>query len=335
MREVSVRGESSESAAFLRHVGEYPYLAPTCFLHPRKSKSKMSAAAAAVRAAAAPTRGLRPIPKVRKLVHDRRGLPIPHLDIVVRDTHLSRLGEHYHNTLVDDLLYLTYKHESGPRPPPRGIRLMYDPEDPYVKLRHNPPVGGSQVSRKLAPPTTPENVIRLERIQLHIMAKDALDSRQNLLGPIMAFRALSGETENGGGRRGSKGVQIVRGVKSVGGWVRPGLPVGAKVDLLGSKMYEFLGTLTEFVLPRLREFPGLLLPPASINQQTPAGVSGVVSFGLPPEAMGFFPQIEVNLDAYPKTYGMHIHFITNAKGVGAQERARQLLSGFQIPFVRR
>ena len=289
---------------------------------------------AAVRAAAAPTRGLRPIRKVRKLVHDRRGLPIPHLDIVVRDTHLSRLGEHYHNTLADDLLYLAYKHESGARPQ-RGIRLMYDPEDPYVKLRHNPPVGGSQVSRKLAPPTTPENVIHLERIQLHHMAKDALVTRQNLLGPIMALRALSGETEQGGGRCGSTGVQIVRGVKSVGGWVRPGLPVGVKVDLLGSKMYEFLGTLTEFVLPRLREFPGLLLPPASSNMQTPAGVSGVVSFGLPPEAMGFFPQIEVNLDAYPKPYGMHIHFITNAKGVGAQERARQLLSGFQIPFVRR
>ncbi len=285
--------------------------------------------AAAVRAAAAPTRGLRHTRKIRS------GLPIPHVDIVVRDTHLSRLGEHYHNTLADDLLYLTYKHESGPRLLPRSIRLMYDPEDPYAKLRHNPPVGGSQVSRKLAPPITPENVIHLERIQLHTMAKDALVSRQNLLGPIMALRALSGETEHGGGRRGSTGVQIVRGVKSVGGWVRPGLPVGAKVDLLGSKMYEFLGTLTEFVLPRLREFPGLLLPPASTNLQTPAGVSGVVSFGLPPEAMGFFPQVEVNLDAYPKTYGMHIHFITNARGVGAQERARQLLSGFQIPFVRR
>jgi large subunit ribosomal protein L5 len=293
--------------------------------------------AAAVRTAAAPTRGLRlrPVRKIRKLVHDSRGLPIPHVDIVVRDTHLSRLGEHYHNTLADDLLYLTYKHESGPRPPPRNIRLMYDPEDPYAKLRHNRPVGGSQVSRKLAPPTTSENVICLERIQLHTMSKDALSSRQNLLGPIMALRALSGETEQGGGRRGSTGVQIVRGVKSVGGWVRPGLPLGAKVDLRGAKMYEFLGTLTEFVLPRLREFPGLLLPPASTNQQTPAGVSGVVSFGLPPEAFGFFPQIEVNLDAYPKTYGMHIHFITSASGVGAQERARQLLSGFQIPFVRR
>jgi large subunit ribosomal protein L5 len=100
-------------------------------------------------------------------------------------------------------------------------------------------------------------------------------------------------------------------------------------------MYEFLGTLAEFVPPRLREFPGLLPPPVSTNLQTPAGVSRVLSFGLHPEAIGFFPQIEVNLDAYPKTYGMHIHFITNAKGIGAQERARQLLSGFQIPFVRR
>lgn len=291
--------------------------------------------AGAVRAAATATRSLRPVRKIRKLVHDDRGLPTPHVDIVVRDTHLSRLSEHYHNTLVDDLLYMTYKHESGPRSLPRNIRLTYDPEDPYVKLRQNPPVGGSQVGRKPAPPTTTENVVRLERIQLHTMAKDALVSRQNLLGPLMALRALSGETEHGGGRRGSTGVQVVRGVKSVGGWVRPGIPLGAKVDLRGTKMYEFLGTLTEFVLPRLREFPGFLLPPASANLHTPAGVSGVVSIGLPPDAMGFFPQIEVNQDAYPKSYGMHIHFITDARGAGAQDRARQLISGFQIPFSRR
>ncbi|KAI9432407.1 ribosomal protein L5 domain-containing protein [Lactarius psammicola] len=271
--------------------------------------------AGAVRAAVTAGRSLRPIRKIRKLVHDERGLPIPHVGIVVRDTHLSRLGEHYHNTLADDLLYMTYKHESGTRPPPRNIRLMYDPEDPYVKLRHNPPVGGSQPGRKLAPPTTAENVVHLERIQLHTMTKDALVSRQNLLGPLMALRALSGETEQGGGPSRQHGC--------------------AGLDMRGTKMYEFLGTLTEFVLPRLREFPGLLLPPASASLQTPAGVAGVVSFGLPPEAMGFFPQIEVNLDAYPKTYGMHIHFITNARGAGAQERARQLLSGFQIPFARR
>jgi len=92
------------------------------------------------------------------------------------------------------------------------------------------------------------------------MVKDAPVSQQNLLGPTMALRVLSGDTEQGGGHHGSTGVQVVRGVKSVGGWVRPGLPLGAKVDLCGTKMYEFLGTLAEFVLPRLRGFSGSLLP---------------------------------------------------------------------------
>ncbi|THH12923.1 hypothetical protein EW146_g7241 [Bondarzewia mesenterica] len=300
---------------------------------------KMSSTAVVRKAAAKPIRSLRPTrsaPKIRRpLRRDRDGLPVPHVNIILRDTHPTRLGDHYYTTLQDDLLYMTYKHESEARPPPRQIRLTFDPEDPYTKLRYNPPVGGSQLGRKLAPPTTVENVVRLERIALHMMAKDALTSRQNLLGPIMLFRALSGETERGGGRHAVEGVQIVNGIKTVGGWTRPGLPLGVKVEMKGPKMYEFLGTLTEFVLPRLREFPGIIMPAASQTMHSPSGVSGVVSFGLPPEAMGHFPQIEVNLDAYPKTYGMHIHFITNATGEGAQNKARKLLSGFQIPFTRK
>jgi large subunit ribosomal protein L5 len=77
------------------------------------------------------------------------------------------------------------------------------------------------------------------------------------------------------------------------------------------------------------------MPPPSASLNSPSAVSGVVSFGLPPQAMGLFPQIEVNLDAYPKSYGMHIHFVTNAKGLGAQNRARALVSGFQVPFARK
>jgi large subunit ribosomal protein L5 len=275
-------------------------------------------------------------PRVRKpLRKDKNGLPIPHINVLVRDTHPCRLSDHYYTTLQDDLMYLTYKHESGPRPPPRQIRLTYDPNDPYTKNRFNPPVGGSQLGKKPAPPTTPENVVRLEKICLHTMLKDAISSRSQLLGPIMAFRALSGETERGGGRHTSQGVQIVKGIKTVGGWIRPGIPLGVKVDLHGPKMYDFLGTLVEFVLPRLREFNGIVMPPISASPNSPSAVSGVVAFGLPPEALGLFPQIEVNLDAYPKTFGMHIHFVTNATGLGAQNRARALLSGFQVPFLRK
>jgi large subunit ribosomal protein L5 len=275
-------------------------------------------------------------PRIRKpLQKDVNGLPVPPVNILVRDTHPSRLSDHYYTTLQDDIMYLTYKHESGPRRPPRQIRLTYDPNDPYTKNRFNPPVGGSQLGKKPPPPSSPENVTRLEKICLHTMVKEATASRTSLLGAIMAFRALTGETEHGGGRHTAHGVQIVEGKKTVGGWIRPGIPVGVKVELVGPKMYDFLGTLVEFVLPRLRDFPGIVMPPASASPNSPSAVSGVVSFGLPPAAMGLFPQIDVNLDAYPKSYGMHIHFITNATGLGAQNRARTLISGFQVPFSRK
>jgi large subunit ribosomal protein L5 len=178
-------------------------------------------------------------------------------------------------------------------------------------------------------------VTKLEKIQLHTMAKDAINNRSSLLKLIMQMRALSGETEQGGGHHAIQGVQIVKGKKVVGGWIRPRIPVGVKVDLKGPAMYDFIGTLVEFVLPRLRDYQGIALPAPNSNLNTPGAVSGVVSFGLPPQAVGYFPQIEVNVDQYPKLYGMHIHFVTNATGVGATDRARALVSGFQIPFHRK
>ncbi|KAF9468661.1 ribosomal protein L5 domain-containing protein [Collybia nuda] len=276
-------------------------------------------------------------PKITRHLRKNRmtQLPIPHVNILMREFAPCRLEDHYYSTLQDNAMYMTYVHESGPRPPPRSVRLTYDPTDPYTKNRYNPPVGGSQLGKKPPPPSSPENAIRLEKISIHSMLKDAISSRSNLLGLIMAMRALTGESYKAGGRHAVDGIQIVRGKKSVGGWIRPGIPVGVKVDLKGPAMYDFLGTLVEFVLPRLRDFPGVIMPPSSSSVNSPSSVSGVVSFGLPPSAMGFFPQIEVNLDAYPKPYGMHIHFVTNATGLGAQNRARALVSGFQIPFVRK
>lgn len=267
--------------------------------------------------------------------HPKTGLPQPPLPIITREFAPCRLEDHYHDTLKDDLMYMNFKHEIGERKPPRQIRLMFDPNDPYTKFRDNRPVGGSQVGNKLAPPDSADNVVRLERIQLHTFAKEALNNKSGLLGALMQMKALTGETFQGGGHHAVEGVQLVRGKKSVGGWLRPGVPCGVKVDLRGQSMYDFLGTLVEFVLPRLRDFNGIVLPPSSSSVKTPSGVSGVVSFGLPPSAVMFFPQIEVNVDAYPKLFGMHIHFITNARGQGAQDKARALVSGFQIPFIRR
>lgn len=299
--------------------------------------STSSIAAALARPAKDVTRFSRGGPKIGKRLRldAKSRLPTPHVNIVTRQFAPCRLEDHYHSTVKDDLMYMTYTHEIGERPPPRQIRLKFDPEDPYSKYRHNPPVGGSQLHKKPAPPSSPDNVVRLEKIQLHTFVKESIANKSSLLSAMMQMKALTGESFQGGGQHAVEGVQIIKAKKSVGGWLRPGVPVGVKVDLKGQAMYDFLGTLVEFVLPRLRDYNGVVLPPSSSSVKVPSSVAGVVSFGLPPSALVFFPQIEVNVDAYPKLHGMHIHFITNATGIGAQDRARALVSGFQVPFIRR
>ncbi|KAJ3502288.1 hypothetical protein NLJ89_g8960 [Agrocybe chaxingu] len=245
----------------------------------------------------------------------KTGLPQPHVKIITREFAPCRLEDHYHTTLKDDLMYMTYTHQAGEAKQPRQIRLKFDPNDPYSKYRRNTPVGGSQIGKKPAPPSSPDNIVRLEKIQLHTMVKEAVSNKGNLLGAMMQMKALTGESFQAGGQH--------------------AVQVGVKVDLKGQAMYDFLGTLVEFVLPRLRDFSGIVLPPSSSSVNTPSAVSGVVSFGLPAQAIVFFPQIEVNVDSYSKLYGMHIHFVTNARGIGAQDRARALVSGYQIPFIRK
>ncbi|KAH9831362.1 mitochondrial 50S ribosomal protein L5 [Rhodofomes roseus] len=284
--------------------------------------------------AAQSIRPTRAAPRIRKpLKRDERGRPIPHVNVIVRDTYACRLSDHYRNTLRDDLMYMTYTHEPNPKPV-RPVPPRFDPNDPYAKFRYNPPLGGTQSFNVPQDSVTADNIVQLERIQLHTMAKEAFGNRSSLLPVIMAFRAISGETEHSGGQRTVEGVQIVKGKQNIGGWTRLGHPIGAKVDLKGPKMYDFLSVLVDFVLPRVRDFRGFPMQLPSQALTLPHSGSGVVSIGLSPDALAFFPQIEVNLDAYPKLFGMHIHFVTNAFGAGAQNRARALLSGFRVPFAR-
>ncbi|KAH8833425.1 ribosomal protein L5 domain-containing protein [Flagelloscypha sp. PMI_526] len=271
-------------------------------------------------------------PRKRLRRDPKTWLPIPHVNVKVRDFAPCRLEDHYHTTLKDDLMYMNYIHEHGVRPPRKLGRPTYDPEDPFTKGRKNLPIDWNKFGERKPPQNTADNVLRLEKVHLHIMEKSAYVNKSNLLGPIMCLRALSGETEAGGGKHGPKGVEITRGRTTIQGWVRPKAPIGVKVELQGAAMWDFIGTLTEFVLPRMRDFNGFVMPSASTSMKTVSSASGVVSIGLPPTAMGFFPQIEVNLEMYPKMYGLYIHFVTNVKGKGAQEQARALVSGLQVPF---
>lgn len=97
--------------------------------------------------------------------------------------------------------------------------------------------------------------------------------------------------------------------------------MGGKVTLTGYKMNQFLATLTEIVLPRIRDFNGISLK---------SGDSfGNLAMGLDPEHVKFFPEIYLNQDVFASTFGFNIIFHTTAQ---TDASARTLLSSFLFPF---
>ncbi|WP_340150287.1 50S ribosomal protein L5 [uncultured Sneathiella sp.] len=99
--------------------------------------------------------------------------------------------------------------------------------------------------------------------------------------------------------------------------LREGMPIGAKVTLRKNQMYEFLDRLINIALPRVRDF---------------RGVSAKSFDGRGNYAMGLKEQIvfpEIHYDDVTDVRGMDIVICTTAE---TDEEARELLSGFSMPF---
>ncbi|PKI84724.1 hypothetical protein MVES_000939 [Malassezia vespertilionis] len=256
----------------------------------------------------------------------------------------SRLREHYDRTLATDMLYMMYE------PMPEGEELTEMPsgalvppevhqdrvrrwagDSPYFAHRHARPQRGNRPLLPILKPLYESNHVehdlpRLERVVLTAFCRDAIVNKQALLPLLGQVRAVTGlpvlgsladpsvgSSHTAADRARNGYIQILRAKKGVASFkLRPGMPVGVQAVLLGDSAYEFIELLTTFVLPRLRGFGGLPLPPAGQPLQSAAAVSGVVSFGMGPEAMPLFPQVEVNLDQYPgRRFGFQIDCITN------------------------
>ena len=99
--------------------------------------------------------------------------------------------------------------------------------------------------------------------------------------------------------------------------LREGMPIGVKVTLRKSKMYEFVDRLVNIALPRVRDFRG-------INSKSFDG-NGNYALGLKEQFV--FPEIEY--DNVDSARGMDIIFVTSAK---SDEEAKELLNGFDFPF---
>jgi len=99
--------------------------------------------------------------------------------------------------------------------------------------------------------------------------------------------------------------------------VRDGQPIGCKVTLRKTRMYEFMDRLVNIALPRVRDFRGL--SPKSFDR------GGNYTLGIKEHII--FP--EIDYDKASDIWGMDITVCTTAK---SENEARALLSAFNFPF---
>ena len=99
--------------------------------------------------------------------------------------------------------------------------------------------------------------------------------------------------------------------------LRADLPIGVKVTLRGTRMYEFMDRLMNVALPRVRDFKG-------VNDK---GFDGRGNYTLGVKEQIIFP--EISIDKVSKINGMDITFVTSAN---TDKESYELLKAFGMPF---
>jgi large subunit ribosomal protein L5 len=169
----------------------------------------------------------------------------------------------------------------GFKPPSKAPRLReWDDSSPYHKNRPLRGPRGGDVLRLLRKPIKFNNIPEIERITVHSYVKGAAQENSGWLHVAgMAVQAVSNVR-----------VETFKSKASVATWsIAPGRDtVAVKAEMHGETMYHFLGKLIDVVLPRIKDWPGV--------KGSSGDSSGNITFGLEPEHVALFPEIEVNYD---------------------------------------
>ena len=113
---------------------------------------------------------------------------------------------------------------------------------------------------------------------------------------------------------------IRRARKSIAAFkLRAGMPIGCKVTLRRTRMYDFFDKLVHFALPRVWDFKGV----------SDKSFDGRGNYTLGIREHIIFP--EINYDKIDKVKGMNITFVTTAK---TDEEGKALLEKLGMPFRR-
>jgi large subunit ribosomal protein L5 len=154
------------------------------------------------------------------------------------------------------------------------------------------------------------NVMQVPRLQKIVVNTSVKEATQNVKVLETAAEELALIT-------GQK-AQIRRARKSIANFkLREGIPIGARVTLRGTMMWEFLDRLINVALPRVRDFRGI----------SPKAFDGRGNYSLGVTEQIIFP--EINYDKVDKVTGMNIAFVTSAE---TDNEGRALLRSLGLPF---
>ena len=148
---------------------------------------------------------------------------------------------------------------------------------------------------------------KLDKIVLNMGVGEAVNDTKKV-------KTAAGEMEKIAGQK----PVITYARTSIAGFkVRENMPLGVKVTLRKTRMYEFLDRLVNIALPRVRDFRGL----------NPNSFDGRGNYAMGIKEHIIFP--EINYDQIDQVWGMDIVITTTAK---SDDEARALLKAFNFPF---
>ncbi len=150
-------------------------------------------------------------------------------------------------------------------------------------------------------------VPRIEKITINMGLGEALGDKKVLEHAVKDMTSIAGQKPV---------VTLAR--KSIAGFkIRDGYPIGAKVTLRRTRMYEFLDRLVAVSIPRIRDFRGI----------SPKSFDGRGNYSMGVKEQIIFP--EIDYDKIDAVRGMDITITTSAK---SDAEALSLLKKFNFPF---
>jgi len=150
-------------------------------------------------------------------------------------------------------------------------------------------------------------VPRITKITLNMGVGEAIADRKQLDAAMSDMELIAGQKP-----------VVTKARKSIAGFkVREEYPIGCKVTLRKTRMYEFLDRLINIAIPRQRDFRGI----------SPKSFDGRGNFAMGVTEQIVFP--EIDYDKIDRIRGMDIAIVTTAK---TDDQGRALLKAFNFPL---